>query len=522
MSILNKYKKFKHLLITIRDRYYDFVLTQSNPDDIAVTDKFTENGLSGYINFTLDECVSGDTFVSLDNYKWDGAYNDGVELKDIGLTGIDNGLLKFNKDTITDDELYNILTKSSLTFTSGDTKMHVFPVDGNTKQYSYDYEYFRHKYISLKGGFLQGVFMVDGFDYQILPQYIDNSMHVEFTMRPNKYIVSGNTLNSVHPNNSGIFFYMGARAENKFAILNGADISNYPNRTLSGYTEDIMYSGVTITDSEGNDISKIPLKEIETDNKYLLFNHTKNGFTVDTWDENTDVVLQMERNDIDENMFLLMNHTKSGYTVDTIDSYISALSGQTGYAKYDIMKDTMNNAFALKLNDDYSIGYRYLVKDCDSENGWSIKEEKTFPNIISESEWSTIHVRFQILNGNLDDCGLPKSTRKMKIYIYVNGYLKLVSQEMEEFSFTRLDEYYTKQEMVPFSISIGGGTQGLCDMVWFNNEARFNKVLPLEENFAGSFVGDISSFKIYSEPLTYNEIKSNYLYEKKTVTKYSI
>ena len=190
MSILNKYKKFKYLLLTIRDKYYDFVLTQDNIQDVGISDSLATDGLSGYINFTLDECVSGDTFVSLDNYKWDGAFNDGVELQDIGLTGIDNGFVKFNSN-IEDEDFYKLLTESKFFFQSGDTKMHVFPVSGNTKQYSYPYEYIKNKHISLNGGFLQGVFKLDGFKYQILPQYIDNSLHVEFTLRPGSFDNSG-------------------------------------------------------------------------------------------------------------------------------------------------------------------------------------------------------------------------------------------------------------------------------------------------------------------------------------------
>ena len=111
----------------------------------------------------------------------------------------------------------------------------------------------------------------------------------------------------------------------------------------------------------------------------------------------------------------------------------------------------------------------------------------------------------------------------MKIFIYVNGYLKLVSQELPEFRFRELNEYYDKQEGVPFSISLGGGTQGLAESMWIDNYTRpYCRILPIEENFGGSFIGDIRSFKFYDCQMQYNEIKNNYLFENNERSEESI
>ena len=52
-----------------------------------------------------------------------------------------------------------------------------------------------------------------------------------------------------------------------------------------------------------------------------------------------------------------------------------------------------------------------------------------------------------------------------------------------------------KQETVPYNLSLGGGTQGLADGIWLDfrkiNETKY----PLENNFAGSFIGDIQWMK---------------------------
>lgn len=279
----------------------------------------------------------------------------------------------------------------------------------------------------------------------------------------------------------------------------------------SYFAEDINISGLTLTTSDGIPLEASGYYEIETDNKFLTFNRTKYGFTVATWDEDTVVILTGITQSNGDNLFLLMNRTKSGYTVSTIDDYY-----KDNQKEYNFTNATFGNSFALKYNSDGSISYRYMVKDCDSEDGYSVLEESTFPCMVKENEWNDINVSFSILgNDNLNDCGKPMSKRKMKIRIYVNGYLKFVSKELPEFDFRELNDVAEKQEGVPFNISLGGGTQGLCDSVWLNYWQAFEKILPLEENFAGTFIGDIRSFKFYTCPLEFAEINNNAIYEIK-------
>ena len=109
--------------------------------------------------------------------------------------------------------------------------------------------------------------------------------------------------------------------------------------------------------------------------------------------------------------------------------------------------------------------------------------------------------------------------RKMKIYVYVNGYLKFISKLLPEFDFRELNEIFEKQEGVPFNISVGGGTQGLCDSVFVDYNMAFEKILPIEQNFAGTFIGDIKSFRFYTCPLEYTEIKNNFLYDNTVLKK---
>ena len=91
--------------------------------------------------------------------------------------------------------------------------------------------------------------------------------------------------------------------------------------------------------------------------------------------------------------------------------------------------------------------------------------------------------------------------------------MKLVSKELPEFDFHELDDTFDKQEGVPFNISLGGGSQGLMESIWTNRKQMFKYILPIEENFAGTFMGDIRSFKFYTCKMESAQIKNNFIYE---------
>ena len=94
----------------------------------------------------------------------------------------------------------------------------------------------------------------------------------------------------------------------------------------------------------------------------------------------------------------------------------------------------------------------------------------------------------------------------MQIYVYVNGYLKLVSKELPELHLKRLDDNSERQEGVPYSLSIGGGTQGLSERIMLDYYDRTDYILPIEQNFAGTFIGDIKDFTFISCPIDFSFI----------------
>ena len=82
--------------------------------------------------------------------------------------------------------------------------------------------------------------------------------------------------------------------------------------------------------------------------------------------------------------------------------------------------------------------------------------------------------------------------------------------DFDEIIGRRLNEYYAKQVGVPFNFSLGGGSQGLLESQTFDGLDMADRNLPIETNFAGTFIGDISQFKFNICDLSYCDILYNY------------
>jgi hypothetical protein len=143
-----KHNNVRGLNLKLRnDKYYDFMLYKGEcvstvNNNCIITDIEPYNMSDGKV---------------MSNIEWEGAINDGVTLKNIGLTGVDNGLIKFRRDKISNAEFLKIFTKSEYTVDSS-KRFYMSPVSGNTNQYKYFYEVKDDEggYVSLNGGFLQG------------------------------------------------------------------------------------------------------------------------------------------------------------------------------------------------------------------------------------------------------------------------------------------------------------------------------------------------------------------------------
>lgn len=464
MSILNKYKEWPLRLVINRSNIMDVVLSDdTTPSEVVDNEngKFSDDYLVAFIDSSnimkVDYNSNGsiEYVESLDGYYYANWSEDGKEivLKDAELTGFDNRLLDI------DDE------NTSLKLNSEDIYLTLYRVVDEQDDLLY-----KNKTFIFNGGFLQGFYKLYGFPFQTLPRYIENNeWNLEFTLKPYKKQVY----------DEAIFFYMGTRAENKFAEF---------------YNDDNALNNIKT--SNGVLLNKDNYFEIETDNKYLSPKIT--GYTYEYID----------------NPYLLFNRTQNGYTVDNINEYFNA----TEHIKesYDVKADLYDNVFSLFITEKGEIGYKYLTNKCEENFEDNFIIEKSFENTISLNEWSTVNVKFMILNGSVDNCGIPFGERKMKIFIYVNGYLRLISQELPEFDFRELNDIPEKQEMVPYNISLGGGTLGLSESkLRIGNEIINLKGYDYLSNaFNKRFFGEMKTFKFYNGPLSISDVRNNYFYNK--------
>jgi hypothetical protein len=193
-----------------------------------------------------------------------------------------------------------------------------------------------------------------------------------------------------------------------------------------------------------------------------------------------------------------MNRTCTGYTVNTIDQL-----RESEQKEYNVYKDIYDNALAFRITDEGAIGYRYYTIDCDSETKTNVREGYSFDNVIKEGVWHVINVKLSAMQNT------------MALRFYVDGKLVFVTDEMNKLNLRALNDLYEKQEGVPFNISLGGGTHGLADTVLPNYMLDPYRVYPLEENFGGSFIGYIKSFKFYNCDKEYNQIFRNFKIEEK-------
>jgi hypothetical protein len=155
---------------------------------------------------------------------------------DIGLTGTDNGLvtcmsgesIQYTMGLLSNSEKfdrYKFDRRFKMFQTTGYTWTPNHRFSGLTD--GIDYEMVTQIadkigiYNELYGGFYQGFYKLFGYDYEVLPTRYPKGWSVELTLKPrfeNEYVPQPGhtTLNQYYPDNAGIFFYMGTRAENKY------------------------------------------------------------------------------------------------------------------------------------------------------------------------------------------------------------------------------------------------------------------------------------------------------------------
>lgn len=419
--------------------------------------------LTSWETEALEGCTTGFT----------GSITSGFTICDIGLCGVDNGFVPN-------------LTGETMTFVSGDTQLCLTRVTGST--YTYPMSPItggtEGTYMNFCGGFFQGFWALDGYPYKLLPKRYNYGWTVEAFVKLSGDCSSftGDTLNDVHPDNKGIFFFMGTRAENKWC-------DNFSGAT--GYT---TCTGIPLSATPICDVYETP-----TENPFICYG-------------------------------------KCGTEIDTsCDSDCAeALSGDckpascSEYITCNYPADLEDNAFALRIKDDGSLGYRAATFSgaCQTSTstgstsgqtiyvtGVTFNEYYATGDTVTPNEWAHVAVSYIPYNVLVHDCDntiYPDPHRDGRLVFYINGKRVGIQENVREQVFRALRENKDKQEGVPFNMSVGGGTQGLAESQTFGGPDPGVADLAMEKNFGGSFIGGIGKVRFHINALNTIQIRHNF------------
>jgi hypothetical protein len=553
--------------------YYDFYLAHDGyamPGNYSgiVNDCLVVHYDFNNSNIYSTGSTSADTIYSL--VSWGEATNTGYTFDTFGLTGIDNGYIQYTKNSgdTSNTALTHTLTGTTTVINSGSTKLVLNKVTGQTGNYEYPIEIIQDSsilgdYSRFCGGFYQGYYKLDGYSYELLPVRVPKSWVAEFWVKKSDSVcssVTATTLNDTYPDNKGFFFYMGARAENKFwNVFEGNNTG-----CTSGCTSDTGCTATTTTlctvpketdisfiDNKGHEIplSPPPIEYNEITNQFLIYgradkpssdtcgncgskgsgfgNRSVCDFTGGsiTISAQTEVYTRNPRNP-----FLIYGRADKPSSGDTCGNCGSKASGFGNQSVCDYSGDTkplleldkdadiIDNAIGFRIKDDGSIGYRLLsfTGQCSGDtyvSGVTVEEKYSDSGMIKDDEWQKIDIRFVM--PEYDDCDLKYGeARKGRLMFYVDCKLKFVVEEFDEIIAKRLNEHKDKQLGVPFNISLGGGSQGLIESMTFDGQDSEDLGLSIEKNFAGTFIGDISQFRFHICDLYWCGLKNNCSVEK--------
>ena len=170
--------KFNKLDVRLSNSdYWDFYLAN---DDSSVNPSIITTGdcLVSIFDFNNPETyVNGSATTIVSSVWWTGATNTGYTFSTIGLTGIDNGLVTFEKDPLdaSNQALLSALTGNTLIIPANDKRLYMNRITGTTGGFIYPIDILEDAagmYAQLCGGFYQGYYKLDGSTYEVLPKRV--------------------------------------------------------------------------------------------------------------------------------------------------------------------------------------------------------------------------------------------------------------------------------------------------------------------------------------------------------------
>lgn len=268
---------------------------------------------------------------------------------------------------------------------------------------------------NFSGGFYQGYFKTDGYNYQVLPDRYLDGVSFEFWLKK----ASGETiscmdkllLNEFNENNKGFFFYYGLKEENP-------------------------YCGKTIT---GDTCEGVP-------------------FNLDY---------------VDETVFPWTTGNTFLYYTD--ENVCNPPSYEQIFTYPDCCEGIVCNALGVRLTGEGAFNVRYVGTSGECINNEFVSENVLFDyysstGLTSSIEWNHVVLKFS-QTISTDECDKYRKAQKMLLSIWVDGK-KVYEIEVPELNPYGLDIHRSLQIGIPYNISVGGGTLGNLENGYLNNDAE--------------------------------------------------
>lgn len=544
---------------------------------LPINIELSNTGSTQIVDINYGDYLSGNTLVSLNNYNPNlldnTCYSAYTGACDAGLTGIDVGM-------------FTEMTGQTLFYSMGindtnkfhphyyDRRFKMRPVTGYTESPNTRFSGITAQtlynmvsktastigqYFELYGGYFQGFYKLFGYDYEVLPERPNKGWTAEFLLKPRlgeEYLPSsGQTyLNTEYPDNEGTFFFMGARAENKFYHYPSGYTSAFTNTVTSDLTGCLNTCACENTGVTNSDCYTIyPLsaitinKNCSTDTviqqqKDPEFDTYSNALSVRFIGDPGNPGLSVK--------FLLL----TGTCVTTGTCENTGRTYETGYTITEI--SSTDGIYDICDNIEPEIGKWVLIdvvfsrnttyEDCNVLNIGGLGDIRkmvytasTYLNTISllgppaTHSGNTPPQKVEVIELNrkwLDH----KNDRLGTLKFFVNGKHFMSIENFEEIIPREFNDVKEKQIGVPFNISLGGGSFGLRESLTFSGcsgatgpyvqdpEVMCDNTLSgtslsglstpilIEQNFGGTFMGAVSQFRFYVEPLVSSQVQHNY------------
>jgi hypothetical protein len=427
-------------------------------------------------------------------------------------------------------------------------------------------------YNELYGGFYQGFFKLFGYDYETFPTRTNKGWSVEMLLKPrliDEYFpLNGQIyLNDVYPENKNTFFYFGTRAENKYYHhASGSPSSD------SGYTRVTESLNECLKTCSCSDTGVTNSRCLEVYNPISYT--ADHNLDCNCLCPQTTSVLNPDKDPLYDSMSNSFSLRFSGdpsnpkicvkvlkITGDCVVTGITPTTGityQTGYTVTEYCSSSQIFDYCAENEPLFLHKDHWVLVDCIWERsqyfdtcdlyyrgGLGTISNLYYADSLSNNTVLLIEPPIthsgqtgaQVEIVNLNEKWLIENDYRLgSLKLFVNGKLFYVINGFEEIIPRGLNTEKEKQLGVPFNISWGGGTQGLRESLTFTGcpitltgltyiqdpEVMPNQTLSgtslsalttnifIEPNFAGSFDGAISQFRMYTKPLNYAEVTHNF------------